>query len=76
MHEAVWEMLPEMLLGPMDMHLHNIDFLCKMRHREKSRSTFLYVSFTISQKGADFFQWGAAIFQNGADFFENGADFL
>ena len=47
-----------------------------MRHREKCRTTFLYVSFTLSQKGADFIQWGGDFFQNSADFFENGAAVL
>lgn len=44
-----------------------------MKHREKTRTTFLYVSFFFFQKGADFFQWEVDFFQKDADFFENGA---
>ena len=38
--------------------------------------TFLYVSFSLFQNGADFFWWGVDFFQNGVDFLKNLADFL
>ena len=45
-------------------------YCAKMRHIEKSGPTFLYVSWTISQNGGDFFQNGAAILKNLVDFLE------
>ena len=37
-----------------------------MRHREKCRTTFLYVSFTLFQNGVDFFPYGGDFFEYGA----------
>ena len=51
-------------------------FCAKMRRREKSGTTFLYVSSTHFLCGADFSKNGADFSKNGADFSKNGVDFL
>ena len=51
-------------------------FCAKMRRREKSDTTFLYVSSTHFLCGADFSKNGVDFLKNLVDFFSCGADFL
>ena len=69
-------MHPFMLLPPPRNCLHNIDFLCKMRHIEKSEDHFSICLIDPFQNGADFFEKVNDFCKNPVDFFPRGADYL